>query len=322
MAESRRGLERLSDRALKAMFWTQLEIAQGKLSWVDRLSNFFTSDSDKEEYPDLDGAPVLAEQMNGDNYKSLTPDSLIIENIEFQAGIKVNKKYLRRDKTMLIEQRLSDLATRSVTHWATLLTNLIKNGESTAIGNGSGENYFSASHAFRMGGTYSNLLTASDYSELNVATAANPTADEFAKALLKVIQHLYSYTDAEGEPVNDDAEEFVCMVPINMLGAATEAVSSRQLETGSGSRDNVLGNFNVSVAPNARLTSTTEFYVFRSDASMKPLIRQSEVDVELTYLGPDSEYCATHNGDTLTKIEAVRNAGYGHWWEAEKATLS
>lgn len=322
MAESRRGLERLSDRALKAMFWTQLEIARGKLNWVDRLSNFFTSDSDKEEYPDLDGAPVLSPQINGDNFKTLSPDSLIITNEEFQAGIKVNKKYLRRDKTTLIQQRLSDLATRSVTHWAKLLTDLIVNGTSTAIGNGSGENYFTASHSFRMGSTYSNLLTAADYSELNVGTATNPTADEFAKALLKVIQHMYSYTDAEGEPVNDDASEFVCMVPINLMGAAIEAVSSKQLDTGSGSRDNVLGNFNVSVAPNPRLTATTEFYVFRADGSMKPLIRQSEVDVELTYLGPDSEYCATNNGDTLTKIEAVRNVGYGHWWEAEKATLS
>lgn len=322
MAESRRGAERLSDRALKGRFFTQLEIARGKQSWVDSISNFFTSDSDREEYPDLDGAPVMSPQINGNNYKRLMPDSLVIENVEFEAGIEINKKYIRRDKTMLIDTRLGELAGRSVTHWAKLLTDLIVNGTSTAIGNGSGENYFAASHSFRMGGTYSNLLTASDYSELNVATAANPTADEAAKALLKVVQHFFSYLDSEGEPMNDTAEQFVVQCPINMMGAFIEAVNSRQLETGSGSRDNVLGNFNISVAPNARLTATDAFYVFRADAGMKPLIRQSEVDVELTYLGPDSEYCATHNGETLTKIEAVRNVGYGHWWQAAKATLS
>ena len=95
------------------MFWSQLEINQNRLGWVDRLSNYFTSDADREEYPDLDGAPVLTERQSGNNAKRLKPDSLIIENVEFSAGISVNKKFLRRDKTGLINTRLGDLASRT-----------------------------------------------------------------------------------------------------------------------------------------------------------------------------------------------------------------
>lgn len=323
---ARRGLERLSDRALKAMFWSQLEINQSKLGWVDRISNFFTSDADREEYPDLDGAPVLTERQSGVNAKRLKPDSLIIENVEFAAAIEVNKKFLRRDKTGLIDTRLGDLASRSVTHWASLLTNLIKNGETLTIGNDNAEAFFSASHILGTQSAQKNTLTASEVADLNVATATAPTIDEMAKAILGVISYMYGWVDDVGEPLNDTAMDFTVMVPTSLWGSAIGAVTSNQLNASAGSRDNPLtaGDFNVSVTHNARLDAsfTTKFAVFRTDSTMKPLIRQSETEADLTILGPDSEYQATHDGSCLFQIEANRNVGYGHWWNAALATLS
>lgn len=322
---ARRGLERLSDRALKGMFWSQLEINQARLGWVDRLSNYFTSDADREEYPDLDGAPVLTERQSGNNAKRLKPDSLIIENVEFSAGISVNKKFLRRDKTGLINTRLGDLASRSVTHWASLLSNLILNGETLTIGNDNAEAFFSASHVLGTQSAQRNTFAAAQVSDLDVVLATAPTADEMSKAIMGVISQTFGWVDDVGEPLNEEARDFVVMVPTSLWAPALTAVSSNQLNGTNGSRDNPLidGDFNVSVAHNARLDSwTTKFVVARADAAMKPLIRQSETDADLTILGPDSEYQATHDGECLFQLEANRNVGYGHWWHAALATLS
>jgi phage major head subunit gpT-like protein len=322
---ARRGLERLSDRALKGMFFSQLEINAAKLGWVDRVSNFFTSDADREEYPYLDGAPVMSERQSGVNAKRLKPNSLIIENVEFAAAIGVNKKFLRRDKTGLIDLRLGELARRSVTHWASLLSNLIVNGATLTIGDDNAETFFSASHILGTQSAQKNTLTASEVADLNVATATAPTIDEMADAILGVISYMYSWVDDVGEPLNDDAQQFDVHVPTWLYAAALGAVTGKQLNGTNGSRDNPLqaGDFTVNVVANSLLnTWTTKFAVFRVDSPMKSLIRQSETDVDLTILGPDSEYQATHDGECLFQIEANRNVGYGHWWNAALATLS
>jgi phage major head subunit gpT-like protein len=295
------------------------------MGWVDTLSNFFTSDADREEYPDLDGAPVMSERQSGANAKRLKSDALIIENVEFSAGISVNKKFLRRDKTGLINTRLGELAARSVTHWATLLSNLIVNGETLTIGNDNAETFFSAAHVLGTQSAQTNTLAVGQVADLDVVLATAPTADEMSKAIMGVISSMFGLVDDVGEPLNEEAQSFVVMVPTSLWSAAQTAVSSNQLNGTNGSRDNPLtqGGFNVSVAHNARLDSwTTKFVVSRTDSAMKPLIRQSETDVDLTILGPDSEYQATNDGECLFQIEANRNVGYGHWWDMALATLS
>jgi phage major head subunit gpT-like protein len=205
------------------------------------------------------------------------------------------------------------------------LSNLIVNGETLTIGNDNAETFFSAAHVLGTQSAQTNTLAVGQVADLDVVLATAPTADEMSKAIMGVISSMFGLVDDVGEPLNEEAQSFVVMVPTSLWSAAQTAVSSNQLNGTNGSRDNPLtqGGFNVSVAHNARLDSwTTKFVVSRTDSAMNPLIRQSETDVDLTILGPDSEYQATNDGECLFQIEANRNVGYGHWWDMALATLS
>ena len=75
------------------------------------------------------------------------------------------------------------------------------------------------------------------------------------------------------------------------------------------------------VVPNPLLTWTSSFAVLRTDGRAKPFIRQEEEDLKVDALaeGSDEEF---KNDRHLYGIKALRNAGYGLWQHAAKATLS
>lgn len=310
----------IGERQIRGMFFERLAAAKN-IAWVEKIANMFTSDQESETYKWLTQAPVMREWIGGRQAKGFTTNGITIENLEFEATIGIKDKDLRRAKSDQIRMRIGDLPKRSITHWASLLTTLISNGET--LTSYDGQAYFSATHVEGSSGTYSNLLTASDYSELNVGTPTNPTANEMADALMKVVQHFYTYKDDQAEPRNEDALEFVVMVPVPLFGATSTAVKSKMLTGAAGSRDNPLKDqeFTLTVVPNARLTWTDKFAVFRADNEAKPLIRQSEVDVQPAILGPGSDHFFKHK-EWLVSIEASRNVALGMHWQAIKATLS
>lgn len=311
----------IGERQIRGMFYERLAAAKN-LAWVEKIANLFTSDQESETYKWLTQSPVMQEWVGGRKAKGYTTNGITVENLEFEATIAVKDKDLRRAKSEQLRMRIGELPKRSITHWASLLTSLIMNG--TTLNSYDGVPYFSASHVEGSSGTYSNLLTGADYSELSaVSVATNPTANEFADALMKVVQHFYTYKDDQGEPRNEDALEFLVMVPPTLFGAASTAVRSKMLTGASGSRDNPLMDqeFKLSVATNARLTWTDKFAVFRADAEAKPLIRQSEVDVTPAILGPGSDHFF-HSKEWLISIEASRNVALGMHWQAILATLS
>lgn len=311
----------IGERQIRGMFYERLELTK-KLAWIEKVANMFTSDQESETYKWLTQSPVMREWVSGRQAKGFTTNGITIENLEFEATIGIKDKDLRRAKSDQIRMRIGELPKRSTTHWASLLTTLIMNG--TSLLSYDGVAYFAANHVEGNSGTFSNLLTVSDYAELGaVAVATNPTANEAADCLMKVVQHFYSYKDDQGEPRNEDALEFICMVPVNLFGAFSTAVKSKMLTGASGSRDNPLMDqeFKISVVPNARLTWTTDFVVFRADAEAKPLIRQSEYDVQPAILGPGSDHFF-HNKEWLISIEASRNVALGMHWQAIKATMS
>lgn len=310
----------LGERQIRGMFFEALAGSRS-LAWIDQISNDFQSDQAIETYKWLSQAPVLREWVSGRRAKAFTTNGITIENLLFEATIGIKDKDMRREKVKQIKIRMRDLVKRSNTHWANLLTTLISNGETLLSYDGKA--YFATDHSEGLSGTFSNLLTSSDYGEFNVAIPANPTASEMADVIMKAIQHLYSFKDDQGEPRNEDALEFVAMVPNNMWAAASTAVKKNMLNTGSGSRDNPLidQDFKVSVVSNGRLSWTTNLAVFRADAEAKPFIRQSETEVQPDILGPGSDHFFKEK-EWLIGIDCNRNVGYGLHSEAVKVTLS
>lgn len=316
----RGGTARMSEKGILSLFFQAWEGAHN-LTWVELITMMVDSNERTEEYRFLGESPNLEEEIDGVNIKQLLSHGFEITNKKFSTGLRIPTDDLWMDKSGQILTRLQEMSSKSVTHWARLLTTLQINGHLADCYDG--KKFYAADHEEGSSGVQSNLLTASDVPELNVTTANRPSQTEFVDAVLGIIEHFYTFKDDQGEPINEDAMNFLVQVPVNMWGKAAAGVAAEYLST---TATNPLKNLklNVDVVPNARMTSTpTEIHVQRTDGqgSAKPFIRQELEEVKPMVLGAGSDH-EFNNDEWLFKIKTQRNVGYGNWRTAIKATFS
>lgn len=293
------------------MYFEALE-AQAGMGWMDAVSNLFNSDQSSEQYKWIGMPPAMREWLGGRNAKGFTTNGIEIVNKHFESTIEIALKDLRRDKTAQLRARMAELAERGNTHFASLLSTLIINGESTVCYDG--QYFFDTDHAEGDSGTQSNDITT-DISALpatvhGVATAPSP--EEMQQAILKSITQMYSFKDDKGEPLNELASQFIVLVPVG-LSAATMAALSMVRQAAASTF--AIENFSVRAAVNPRLTSggwTDKFVTMRTDGSVKPLIRQEETATDIKVKDETSEF-AFDNDAIQVGIDAWRNVGYGRW---------
>jgi len=309
----------LSSRAVTGMYFEALA-AQNGAAWINALSNYFTSDQSTEAYRWLGMPPALREWIGGRNAKGFTTNGIDIANKHFESTIDIALRDLRRDKTGQLRARMSELAERGNTHFASLLSTLIVNGASTVCYDG--QYFFDTDHAEGSSGTQSNKIDV-DISALPASvhgTATAPSPEEMQQAILAAITQMYTFKDDQGEPLNETAAQFLVLVPVG-LSAATMAALSMVRQAGASTF--AIEDFSVRAAINPRLTSggwTDKFVVARADGSVKPLIRQEETAPSLKVKDENSEY-AFDNDAIQVGIDTWRNVGYGRWQGAVQATL-
>lgn len=305
-------------------FFARLQSAAAS-AWWSQLVSRFESDQASETYNWLGNVPAVREWKGDALAAQLRENRLTIVNKTWEASIKIGSDDFRRDKSTQIVTRISELAKRVANHPAKLLSTLIANGTGDTNGVCSDGQYFlDTDHAEGESGTQTNVLAAAQVSALNVGTATAPTPAEMAAAILGVIAYMRGFKDDQGEPMNEDAERFLVLVPSSLFGAAYAATVKESLVAASGTVvPNVLsgGNLMVSAAVDARSAWTDTFAVFRTDGSVRPFIFQEELPVELRALGEGSEYETEHNEHKYT-AKSVNNVGYGVWQHAAIATLS
>lgn len=316
------GTALLSSRAIIGRYYATLENMQ-MASWVDKASVEFMSNQDSETYKWLGMTPAMREWVGSRQAKNLLVNGITIENKHFESTLDIPVADIRRDKTSQIMTRVDELALRNVNHWNSLLSALIAAGTTTACYDG--QDFFDDDHSEGASGTQQNDIDATDVTALNVSTAAAPTADEAASAILGIISYMMGYVDDQGEPMNENASEFLVMAGTPALyAAAMQACGKNFLNVGTGVRDNPLvgGPLKVSAVYNQRLSaSTAQYYVFRTDAPMKPFIRQVETQGTLKAIAEGSEL-EFNNDIWRFGIDSWRNVGYGYWQYACRATLS
>lgn len=310
----------LSSRAIVGMYYEALAANAGA-RWMDQVSNLFTSDQPSETYAWIGMPPALREWIGGRNAKGFSTNGITIENKHYEATIPIELRDLRRDKTGQIRARIAEFAQRGQSHFASLLSTLIVNGESTACYDG--QYFFDTDHAEGASGTQSNDITT-DISALPASVHGSTTApspEEMQQAILSSISQMYTFKDDRGEPLNEDAAAFLVLTPVGLSQAALAALSMvRQAGVSSFGID----NFNISMAINPRLTSagwTDKFVTVRTDGSIKPLIRQEETSPALKVKDEKSEY-AFDNDAIQIGIDTWRNVGYGRWQGAVLNTLT
>lgn len=310
----------LSSRAVVGMYYARLEANPG-LAWVDGVSNLFNSDQGSEEYAFLGQSPGMREWVGGRQAKGLKGESLVIRNRPYESTLEVLIRDMRRDKTGQIQVRVNEFVDRSLTHWASLLSTIIIGGEAGVCYDG--QYYFDTDHVEGDSGSQSNDITV-DISALPAVvhgTVTAPSVEEMQQAMLAGIAQMLAFKDNQGEPMNENARQFMVIVPVGLYLTAATAVST--LSTAALQQNfnpNLITGLNISVQMNARLTWTDKFAIFRTDSPIKGLIRQSEQENELMVKDETSEF-AMDNKAIQIGIDNSRGVGYGYWQRACLVTM-
>lgn len=314
------GASTLSSRAIIGEYYARLEQNTG-LGYVNLIGTEpFPSDQAAEEYKWLGQSPSPREWIGGRQAKGLSENGVIIKNRKFESTLEISCDDIRRDKTAQIMTRVREMADRDNAHWAKLICAALVAGESTVCYDG--QYFFDTDHAEGDSGAQSNSLTYSS------STPTTPTVAQFSGAILKSMEGICGFVDNSGEPMNEEAQEFVVMVPVPFLSTAAAAIGSEIIVDGSTSRSNTvmaagaLGGFRISLRATPRLASwTTKFGVFRADGNVKPIIRQEEEALRLSAIAEGSEL--EFNEDKWRfGTKAIRNVGYGYWQHAVLMTFT
>ncbi len=202
----------LSSRAIIGEYFARLEQLLG-MGWITAISNYFTSDQDSETYPWLGQSPVMREWIGGRNAKGFRENGITIKNKHFEATMEVMVKEMRRDKTDQVMARTRELADRTNSHWAKLLSTLIINAESSVCYDG--QFFFDVDHSEGDSGVQSNdiKVTLATLPVTNHGSVTAPSVGEMREVIMQLVQQIYGFKDDQGEPLNETAREFLVMVP-------------------------------------------------------------------------------------------------------------
>jgi phage major head subunit gpT-like protein len=300
------GASSLGSRAIIGSFYNELQQNLGA-TWIPGTSMEFKSDQESETYKWLGMAPAMREWVGGRWAKGFRENGLTIVNKTYEATLEVLVDEIRRDKTGQVMLRVAELARRTNSHWAKLLTALIVAGFATVCYDG--YYFFHTLHAEGDSGNQDNDLTGT------AATSTQPTSAEMETAIMACIMAILGFKDDQGEPMNEDAKEFMLMVPPCYLSPAAAATKNEFTSAGVSNTLVNMKGFGIQLEVNPRLTAVDRFYMFRTDAKTKALIRQSEEDVTISAIAEGSELEFNENKHHYG-VKAIRNVGYGYWQHA------
>jgi len=314
------GAKGLGSRAIIGEFYARLEQNVG-VEWVLKISppKPFKSDQESETYKWLGMAPTMREWIGGRHAKGFRENGITVVNKKFEATLEVLCDEIRRDKTGQVMTRVREMADRANAHWASLLSTLILNGATGVCYDG--DYFYGDAHAEGDSGIQDNNIS------VDVAITTAPTAAEMQTCIFSAIAAIVSFKDDKGEPMNENATEFLVMVAPSLFPVAAAACKDFILTTGLPNIITATG-FRVQPVANARFTTlTTSLDVFRTDGEVKPFIRQQElpenpdIPVELGYLAEGSELEFNEDKHHYG-IKASRNAAYGYWQHACRVTMT
>ena len=315
-------LRRLSSRAVIGSFFKTLTAAAG-LEWVTAISMLFGSDQKSEEYAWLGETPTLREWIGSRSAKELREFGITIENLLFEATLSVNVDDLERaNRQRQVTIRIAEMARRTITHWAQLLSALILAGETAPCYDGA--SFFSTTHTVGDAPAQSNLLTIS-LATLGitgpVGVPSKPSSEAMEKLILAGTEKMVGYVDDRAEPMNEDTSALLVMHPVGMLTSVTGALRNQQLANGVDNTLRVSG-FTYANAANVRLgAEPASFYLFRTDGQLSPFIRQEEsaIDLKVQAEGSPEEFM---NRRHLYGVDAKRNVGPARWEKAVKIKVT
>ena len=312
----------LTQRAIIGEFYRRLAIDVGS-GWINKVSNYFVATQMTETYAWLGQVPQLREWVGGRLAKQLSEFSFTITNKHYEATLEFLVIDLLLEKSGQLMIRIGEQAQRANSHWAQLLSTLIIDGTSTVCYDG--QYFFDTDHEEGNSGSQSNDISV-DLSDLAVLTAGTTTAPSVAEmqgVIVRGITQITGFKDNQGEPMNEDARDFLVMTPMSLYHTALQAVATpHQVAETQTALEAVKKNVNIEVQGNVRLSSwTASLAMFRTDSDIKSFIRQELHGVKMKAKGEGSEF-EFDNDAHQYGIDARRNVGYGAWQNACYITMT
>lgn len=276
--------QKLSSRAIVGTYYRSQE-ERLRASWVPQICLPTSSDQESEEYAFLHEIPELREHLGPRQSTDPGSDSVVIPNIEYETGMTVRRRDLRRDKTGQILARTRDLGGRVASFPQKLVTDQIEANANAYDGVA-----FFGTHNVAGKPQISNAKTYA------AASGTTPTIAEASEAILEAVQEILGATDAAGAPCNDSATEFLVMVPTVLWAAHAGAL--RNDYTGNGASNTLRAmeqdGLTIRLAVNPRLSVATDVFTWRTDANIPAGVLQEEFN-EVAVLGEGSDYAVLNS---------------------------
>ena len=309
------------DKNIIPLFNITLEQASAE-GLAEKIGMMVKSDSETEDYGFLGANPVMREWIGARQGQVLNKTQYSIRNQEYEASMKIPKRWLERDQSGMLTAKMSAFALEAASgHWLKLVAALI-------VANGlcyDGQNFFDTDHSMGSSGTQKNEIGATEIPSSNVATTTAPTVTEAANILCEAVGYFKTLKNDQGEPINGEAKNCVVITSTaQMYSAFFQAVTASTLASGV---DNPLNGIKSSghtfeVVMESRLTSHTDKVIIaRTDAKLKPFILQTEREIESQVLGEGSQVYFDERAYQLG-IDCSRGVGYGLWEYCLRITLT
>ena len=291
-----------------------------KTPWAFEISHQnLNAMDDNVEYATASATPQMRRWIGGREAKRLFAQSVTLKSEPFEATLVDFIKNWVYDKSGLLSRRLQNFVGRSITHWDKISTEVLLLGESVLTYDGSA---FFSTHNTGLSGDVKNLVTATEVPALNVSNTGSCTTAEAADIIYGLLAHFQTFKDDAGEPIHEDLDSILIMVPAVQNKAFAQAATAKIITDGVGSRDNPLMNSNITVkvVANVRLTDPTKIYAFALNGDPALILQQQgEVMPSSKAEGSDFEH---DTNQWEFGIKAERTAGLFCWQAAIKATLS
>lgn len=309
----------LTSRAVIGHIYNRLTM--GDTSWVNRYAMRIPSNQETESYAWLGHAPTMARWVGERQTKGMREYSFSVTNDDHQATLEILVKHMRRDMSGQIMIRAGDLARRTLTYPAKLISALMEGGAATVCYDG--QYFFSTTHSEGDSGTQSNKITV-DISELPVTNKGSTTAPSVAQmrdSIMMGVQQILGLKDDQGEPMNEGASDFEVMVPTSLWAVAQSAVALPMVDSGDANIIPAMGGLTINIVVNSRLTWTDRFTITRTDADTKPYILQEEVPVEVSAVAEGSELHFKEKKHWYG-VDWSGEVAYGFWQHAAQVILA
>lgn len=276
----------------------------------NEVATRIASSKDQENYRWLGSVPQMRPWGSGRLAKGLRTESYDVVNLKYESTLEVDRDEISDDQTGQIMVRVAELAQRAATHKDYMIGQLLINGGAAGYNSYDGVTFFNTDHVSGASGSQDNKLT------YNVTTPADPTVDEFKKALAQAIQQMLTYKDDQGEPMSVDVGGLTVVVPPNMLFAAQEAVGATIITNTTNVMQGV-----AAVKAFPYLTGTTKFYLLKTDGIIRPFVFQDREPIEFKSLDSGSEE-EFKRDKYLYGVRARYRMTYGYWQYAVETTLT